>query len=103
MKDFIEVKEQLFESSQIEGLNESEIKQAEKIYSILEGYIEAGGDLNNLDEGLFSGLLGGAAGAAFGPAIGRAICNALGITRGVLYDLFTSKMVTTAIGAELAR
>ena len=51
--------------------------------------------------GLLGGLLGGITGVTFGPAVGKAICEALGITRGVLYDLFTSKLVTGAICAKL--
>lgn len=103
MKDFLEIREQLFESSQIEGLTDKEINEAEKIYNKLDEYLEKGGKLEDLDEGFFTGLLGGAAGAAFGPAIGKAICRALGIERGVLYDLFTSRMVTAAIGAALGK
>lgn len=54
-----------------------------------------------IKEGLLGGLLGGITGVTFGPAVGKAICEALGITRGVLYDLFTSKLVTGAICAKL--
>lgn len=103
MKDFLEIKDQLFEASQIEGLTEEQINEAEKIYNKLDEYLEKGGKLEDLDEGFFSGLLGGAAGAAFGPAIGKAICKALGIEKGILYDLFTSRMVTAAIGACMAK
>lgn len=103
MKDFIEVRDQLFESTQIEGLSEKEIQEASEIYKKLDEYIANGGKLQDLDEGFFSGLLGAGAGAAFGPAIGKAICKALGIERGALYDLFTSRMVTAAIGAVLAK
>lgn len=56
---------------------------------------------DNIKEGLLGGLLGGITGVTFGPAVGKAICEALGITRGVLYDLFTSKLVTGAICAKL--
>lgn len=54
-----------------------------------------------IKEGLLGGLVGAITGATFGPAVGKAICEALGITRGVLYDLFTSKLVTGAICAKL--
>lgn len=54
-----------------------------------------------IKEGLLGGLIGGITGATFGPAVGKAICDALGITRGVLYDLFTSKLVTGAICTKL--
>lgn len=103
MKDFIEVKESLFECTQTEGLTEEQINEAEQIYNKIDDYLAKGGKLQDLDEGFFSGLVGGAAGAAFGPAIGKAICKALGIERGVLYDLFTSRLVTTAIGVALGK
>lgn len=54
-----------------------------------------------IKEGILGGILGGITGATFGPAVGSAICDALGITRGVLYDLFTSRLVTGAICAKL--
>lgn len=54
-----------------------------------------------IKEGILGGLVGAITGATFGPAVGKAICDALGITRGVLYDLFTSKLVTGAICAKL--
>ena len=35
------------------------------------------------------------------PAIMKAVCGALGVERGVLYDLLTSKLVNTAVGGKL--
>ena len=55
----------------------------------------------DIDEGLLGGAIGALAGISFGPAIGKAICNALGIDKGVLYDLLTSKLVNTAVCAKL--
>ena len=54
-----------------------------------------------VDEGLFGSLVGGLTGATIGPAIGKAICNALGISSGMLYNLFTSRMFTTAVAAYI--
>lgn len=56
---------------------------------------------NYIDEGLIAGALGALAGVSFGPAIGKAICNALGIGKGVLYDLMTSKLVNAAVCGKL--
>ena len=56
---------------------------------------------NYIDEGLIAGAIGALAGVSFGPAIGKAICNALGIGKGVLYDLMTSKLVNAAICGKL--
>lgn len=49
------------------------------------------------DEGLLGGVAGFVGGLAFGTKLGDAICKALGITRGLLYDLFHSKLFTTAV------
>lgn len=54
-----------------------------------------------IDEGLIGGAIGALAGVSFGPAIGKAICNALGIGKGVLYDLMTSKLVNAAVCGKL--
>lgn len=56
---------------------------------------------NYIDEGLIAGALGALAGISFGPAIGKALCNALGIGKGVLYDLMTSKLVNSAVCTKL--
>lgn len=56
---------------------------------------------NYIDEGLIAGAIGALAGVSFGPAIGKAICNALGIGKGVLYDLMTSKLVNAAVCTKL--
>lgn len=49
------------------------------------------------DEGLLGGVAGFVGGLAFGTKLGDAICRALGITKGLLYDLFHSKLFTTAV------
>lgn len=54
-----------------------------------------------IKEGILGGILGGITGVTFGPTVGKAICDALGIGKGVLYDLFTSKLVTGAIATKL--
>ena len=46
-------------------------------------------------------LIGGLTGVTIGPSIGKAICKALGIERGLLYDLFTSRIFTTAVAAYI--
>lgn len=79
-------------------LNESEIKQVNDAAEIIAEKIKAG---ENIDEGLFGTVLGGLTGVTVGPAIGRAICNALGITSGMLYNLFTSRAFTTAVAAYI--
>jgi hypothetical protein len=82
-------------------LNESENAEVDKWVSVFEE--ECGNKLDNLDEGFFGKLLGAATGFVVGPTIGRIIANALGIERGVLYDMLTSRLVTTALGTAIAK
>ena len=44
---------------------------------------------------------GGLTGATIGPSIGKAICKALGIEKGLLYDLLTSRIFTTAVASYI--
>ena len=46
-------------------------------------------------------LLGGFAGATWGPKLGEALCKALGIQKGMLYNLLTSRMFLGALGGFL--
>lgn len=56
---------------------------------------------DEVDEGVIGATVGTLLGATIGPRIGQAICNVLGITKGPLYDLFCSRLVTTAIALKL--
>jgi hypothetical protein len=49
------------------------------------------------------GTLGGVAGFLVGPAIGKVIANALGIEKGIIYDMLTSRLATAALGAALTK
>jgi len=54
-------------------------------------------------EGIISTIIGGTLGFTVGPMIVKALMKVLGISKdGLLYQVFTSKAVTTAIGAVLA-
>jgi hypothetical protein len=105
MKDFKEIcyrESQIFESHEIEGLNQDEINANEIAYSRIQEYLVSH-DLKDLDEGVLGSILGGIAGFTIGPAIGKAIANALGIEKGILYDMFTSRVVVAALGAMLGK
>jgi len=56
-----------------------------------------------IEEGLFGRIVGGVAGFLVGPTIGKVIAKALGIEKGVLYDMFTSRLVSTALGSAIAK
>lgn len=105
MKDFKELingDKSLLEGEMIENFNEQEIKQAEEIYKRLLEHIENNNTID-IDEGLLGSIVGGAAGYLVGPALGRGIAKALGIEKGILYDVLTSKLVTAALGSVLLK
>lgn len=79
-------------------LNEEQQKIVDEAAEIIVEKIKAG---EELDEGLFGSIVGGLTGATIGPAIGNAICKALGITGGLLYNLFTSRAFTAAVAAYI--
>jgi len=79
-------------------LNESQEKMVNEAAEQIAERIKNG---EEVDEGLFGSIVGGLTGLTIGPAIGRAICKALGITSGMLYDLFNSRLFTTAVAAYI--
>jgi uncharacterized membrane protein YeaQ/YmgE (transglycosylase-associated protein family) len=79
----LEQREQLIES-----------KSDELAQMILEG--------QEINEGLFSTLLGGLAGVTIGATVMKAVCKALGLEKGMIYDLLTSKLVCGIAGAAIA-
>jgi len=89
----------IFEEEQIEHMTDEEVKAQELMYNNFCKYLEENSeiDLNNLDEGLFGGLVGLAA----GPALGKIICKILSIEKGILYDLFTSRLFGAAAGSAI--
>ena len=54
-----------------------------------------------LTEGILGGLIGGLTGFALGQSVGKIVARCLGVEKGLLYDLLTSKAIATAIGYEL--
>lgn len=60
--------------------------------------------LELLDEGIFGSILGGIGGLALGKSIGKLLANTLGIKeKSPLYNVLTSRLVGTAIGAALGK
>lgn len=91
----------IFEAEEIRGSTPEQLVEAEKAYEELVRKLESG---EEVDEGLLGGLAGGVVGALAGPAIGRAICKVLGIDpKGNLGRLFTSRLVTTALGYAVGK
>lgn len=56
----------------------------------------------DINEGIFSTLLGGLAGVTIGATVMKAVCKALGLEKGMIYDLLTSKLVCGIAGAAIA-
>ena len=79
-------------------LNEAQEKMINEAAETIAEKIKNG---EEVDEGLFGSIVGGLTGAAIGPTLGRAICRALGITSGLLYDLFNSRLFTSAVAAYI--
>lgn len=90
----------------MENVTKEELMNSKKLYAYLLESIDTAIEKDIpvddvIDEGILSGLIGAAAGATIGPAITKAVCSALGITKGPLYDLVTSRLITTSVGAIL--
>jgi len=91
----------IFEAEQIKGMSPEQIQEAEKAYNLLVEKLQKG---EEIDEGIFGAIIGGGLGMLAGPAIGKAICSVLGIKEdGPLGKLFTSRLVTTAMGVALGK
>ena len=56
----------------------------------------------DIDEGFLATMLGGLAGVTAGASIMKAVCKALGLEKGMIYDLLTSKLVCGIAGAAIA-
>lgn len=82
-------------------LTEQENAQVDEYAKMFEE--EHGNDLTQLDEAFFGKILGGVAGFLVGPTLGKIIANALGVEKGVLYDMFTSRLVSTALGSAIGK
>ena len=105
MKSFEEIKTDQTLGSYIK-LNESDFQymtesEKEEVQKIL---IEFGDKkINELDEGILGKIVGGLTGFVVGPAIGRVIANSLGIEKGIIYDMLTSRLVSAAIGSAITK
>ena len=55
------------------------------------------------DEDLYEGVFGGIVGFLAGPSVGKIVARALGLEKGILYDLITSRLVSAAIGNAIQK
>lgn len=97
----------LYEGLDLTNYTPKEIMDSKKVYDyICEAY-----DISQkenipmeelLDEGIFSAIIGGAVSSTIGVSIMKAICKCLGIDeKGTLGNLLTSRLVLSAMGAQL--
>jgi len=70
---------------------------------LFDYFRDAGIDVDKMDEGILGTLVGGLAGFFIGPSIGKLIARALGVTKGILFDMFNSKLVGTALGVAIMK
>lgn len=88
--DLVEIPENLDESESYTDLSE-----------IMAQYGDT--KLKDIDEGIISKVLGGITGFVIGPSIGKVIANALGVQKGIIYDMLTSRLVGAALGAAITK
>lgn len=99
MKLFTEYKKEHL--GRLPYLNESENRQVDDVVALFES--ECDGKIENVDEGWLAKVIGGVSGFIVGPAIGKIIAKVLGVEKGILYDMFTSRLVSTALGVAIAK
>ena len=85
----------------LQYLTEAENAEVDNWVRVFEE--EFNNDLSMLDEGFIGRLVGGASGFLIGPTIGKVVANALGVEKGILFDLFTSRLVGIALGSAIAK
>jgi hypothetical protein len=104
MKTFNEILNEndkaIFEGIDVSFLTETELNEAILVYHKMNAIVEQDG-FQELEIKIKEGLLGSLAGFVVGPAIGKVIARALGIERGILYDMFTSRLVGAALGSAI--
>lgn len=99
IKSFSEIinETSIFEDVDISYLNEEQLEQCKSVFASLnESYKEEG--IKGVEKKLEEGFLGTLAGFIIGPSIGKIIANALGVEKGILYDMLTSRLVSAALG-----
>jgi hypothetical protein len=88
------------EKLEVYDLDEEQVREAEELdRKIIEIYEKEG--IQGIEKSLNEGLFGGALGFLIGPSIGKVIARALGIEKGILYDMFTSRLVSAALGSAI--
>lgn len=86
-----------FNGIDLSYLTEEEIIKCKEVYDALnESYKEEG--IAGVEKKIEEGFIGALTGFLIGPSIGKIIANALGVEKGILYDMLTSRLVSAALG-----
>ncbi|MFM2010506.1 MAG: hypothetical protein RLZZ479_897 [Bacteroidota bacterium] len=85
------------EQIEIYELDEDQIIEVGNFEKKLNEIVDKEG-IPGLEKAISEGIFGAALGYLVGPSIGRVVARALGIEKGILYDMFTSRLVSAALG-----
>lgn len=110
MENFLEFKLSENDKQIVENMNLDNIFTQEEIDEISNYFKDSlknmglnEEQIKDIDEGFLGKVVGGLAGFVIGPKIGRIIAKALGIEKGILYDMFNSKLVGAALGSAIVK
>lgn len=107
-KEFIGEKEDYrdLETLMNEAVDQNAIDEAVSAFIMKaqeEGYTLKQLEQELTNEGFIGSIFGGLAGFALGQSVGKIVANALGVEKGLLFDLLTSRLVGAAIGFNLGK
>ena len=104
------IKESIEWNNVLCNLNESQNEEYQEFLNELNKAYDEGGaaGANEFlkkcsEEGLYEAFFGGVVGFLAGPSVGKIVARALGLEKGVLYDLLTSRLVSAAIGSAIQK
>jgi hypothetical protein len=111
MQTFNEFIGEAYDPNEIEALLNENVDQNmidEALAAFIKKANEEGYTIQQLqeelaNEGFIGSILGGLTGFALGQAVGRMVANALGVEKGLLFDLMTSRVIGAAIGYHLGK
>lgn len=104
MKSFNEIvyDKAVYEDVDVSFMTETELNESIGLYYMLKESFDTDG-ISGLETFLQEGFLGALTGFIVGPAIGKVIANALGVQKGILFDMLTSRLVSAALGSAIQK
>ncbi|MBR4589625.1 MAG: hypothetical protein IKO36_03085 [Bacteroidaceae bacterium] len=97
---------ELNESIKNEELSEEDNAIIDSVVNRISESVKNGEDLEKVmeeivNEGLLGSIVGGLVGISLGSAVMKAVAKVLGVEKGILYDLLTSKVCCAAVGVVM--